>query len=945
MKEIAEHKRIKRPLGEGEEKFELFQSSVFDVIYRYDPQNDRYDFISPSVELQTGYTVEEFLSGPKEITRHITHPQDWPRVQAEVEREIAKGSSGRPFRVEYRVIRKDGKEIWVSDQKTLEFTPERKLCRINGVVRDITERRRVEEELRIEKERAERYLNIAGVMLATVNADESITLINEKGCKILGYKEGELIGRNWFDTLVPQRIRSEVRDVFRKLMAGDIEPVEYYENPLLAKNGEERLISFHNTVIRNANGQIVGVLTSGEDITERKQVEQRIRESENKFRLLFDRVFDALIMIDEEEKIRDVNQAACRLLGYTKEELLRLSVRDIHPHGEMQKLRAGVKRLSRHGIDYLGGTAFINKNGEIIEVEAGGVSLKIGNKTYIIGSFRDHTERKRAEMALHESEEKFRSLAEESPNMIFINKKGKVVYANEKCEEIMGYAREEFYSPDFDFLTLIAPEFRESVKAGFSKHEKGEEVDPLEYALIAKQGKKIDAILNTKLIRYGGETAILGIVTDITERKRAEEKLKEYTSQIEQKNLELKAKNQELTATRAQLVQKEKLRALGQMASGVAHNFNNLLAIILGRAQLLQRKAKDLDTERGLRSIERAALDASSTIRRIQGFTRVRQDQQFKWVNIDEVIEDVIALTKTKWKDQAEANDIDIRLEVQRDRRRLPPLAGDESELREAFANIIFNAVEAMPGGGKIEIKTRTDRKSISVFFADSGVGMPEEVKQKLFDPFFTTKGVRNTGLGLSVAYGIIQRHRGDIEIESRHGKGTTVIVRLPVSQTLAKGQVEEKESEKSSRPKGLAKILVIEDGLDVRELFFDILTSAGYRVKLSSTGAQGLDLCRREKFDIVFTDLGMPEMSGWEVAKAIKRMDSDAAVLLITGWGVEMDEEKLKESGISRVVTKPVKVEALLALVSEIMESKKGAKESAQTASVHFATEKEKEV
>ncbi|MCK4428166.1 MAG: response regulator, partial [candidate division Zixibacteria bacterium] len=412
------------------------------------------------------------------------------------------------------------------------------------------------------------------------------------------------------------------------------------------------------------------------------------------------------------------------------------------------------------------------------------------------------------------------------------------------------------------------------------------------------------------------------------ERKRAEEKLKDYTHQIEEKNLELKAKNLELTATRAQLVQKEKLRALGQMASGVAHDFNNLLSIILGRAQLLQRKAKDLETEKGLRSIERAALDASSTIKRIQDFARVRKDQEFKWVNLDEVIEDVIALTKTKWKDQPEANGSTIELEVQKDRRRLPPVAGDESELREAFTSIVFNAVEAMPNGGKIVIRTRTNRKSVFVYFIDSGIGISEEAKQKIFDPFFTTKGVKNTGLGLSVAYGIIQRHQGDIQIEGKQGKGTTVIVRLPVSEILGQEEPKEKESEKPPVQRESANILVIEDEQDVRELLFDILTSANYMVKLASGGAGGLEIYKREKFDIVFTDLGMPRMSGWEVAKAIKEIDSNTTVLLITGWGVEMDEEKLKESRIDRVVAKPIKVESLLTLVSEIMESKKRAKE-----------------
>jgi PAS domain S-box-containing protein len=930
-KDITRRKKTEHSFWESEENFRLFQSSVFDVIYRYDPQNNKYDFISPSVELQTGYSVEEFSSDPKKTIERITHPGDLAKVQAEVERQIAEGSAGRPFRVEYRIKRKNGREIWVSDQKTLEFSPQGKLCRINGVVRDITERKRAEEELR---ESQERYGNL-----------------------------------------------------------------------------------FHHSN-------------------------------------------DAIFIHDLEGNIIDVNQKALNQFGYAEREILSLKISDLHPPEALGKSRWAFEKISKDGfvnfeID------FKKKSGRVFPAEVSSSLFEVGGKKVIQGIVRDITERKRAELARQESEEKFRSLAEESPNMIFINKKNKVVYANEKCQEIMGYAREEFYCSDFDFLTLIAPEFRESVKVNFSRHEKGKEVDPFEYALVTRQGKRIQAILNTKLIRYGGESAILGIVTDITDRKRVEEalresekkyralvevaqegigivdpdenitfanraladllgytkeelvglnlrqisdeeqfakfreeskkrrqrkasrydarvytqagelkycsisatplfddqarfcgtlgmliditdrkrteeKLKVYTRQIEEKNLELKLKNMELTATRAQLVQKEKLRALGQMASGVAHDFNNLLSVILGRVQLLQRKAKDSETERGLRSIERAALDASSTIKRIQDFARVRKDQEFKWVNIDQVIEEVIALTKTKWKDQAEANGISIKLEVQKDRRRLPPVAGDESELKEAFTSIVFNAVDAMPKGGKIVIRTRTNRKSVFVCFIDSGIGISEEAKQKIFDPFFTTKGVKSAGLGLSVAYGIIQRHQGDIKIESKPGEGTTVVVRLPVSKTLGEEEPKEEESQKPPVQEESANILVIEDEQDVRELLFDILTPANYMVKLASGGAEGLEIYKREKFDIVFTDLGMPGMSGWEVAKAIKEIDSNTTVLLITGWGVEMDEEKLKESGIERVVTKPMKVESLLTLVSEIAESKKRIREPVEEALGH---------
>jgi PAS domain S-box-containing protein len=647
---------------------------------------------------------------------------------------------------------------------------------------------------------------------------------------------------------------------------------------------------------------------------------------------------DILLVVDSDGIIMECNDSLKRMFGYEVSELINRKTDflyfDWRSNQSDQDDRHEIYDMLERDSFHIGFATGKKKNGETIPLEI--ITGNLSGRGGAVQLLRDITERKRAEEVLRESEGRFRRFASTVTDVIYRYdpRNNQYDFISPSFELQTGYSLEEIKSdPSGVTRKITHPDDAERVFREVADHiRRGPETGPFctEYRVICKDGRVI-WVSDCKDIEFtpdGKIHRINGILRDITERKQAEEKLKDYTHQIEEKNLELKAKNLELTATRAQLVQKEKLQALGQMASGVAHDFNNLLSIILGRAQLLQRKAKDLETEKGLRSIERAALDASSTIKRIQDFARVRKDQEFKWVNLDEVIEDVIALTKTKWKDQPEANGSTIELEVQKDRRKLPPVAGDESELKEVFTNIIFNAVEAMPNGGKIVIRTRTNRKSVFVYFIDSGIGISEEAKQKIFDPFFTTKGVKNTGLGLSVAYGIIQRHQGDIQIEGKQGKGTTVIVRLPVSEILGQEQPKEKESEKPPVQRESANILVIEDEQDVRELLFDILTSANYMVKLASGGAGGLEIYKKEKFDIVFTDLGMPRMSGWEVAKAIKEIDSNTTVLLITGWGVEMDEEKLKENRIDQVVAKPIKVESLLTLVSEIMESKKRAKE-----------------
>lgn len=274
--------------------------------------------------------------------------------------------------------------------------------------------------------------------------------------------------------------------------------------------------------------QITGVSVFARDVTERRQAEEALRESEERFKIVFQSAPDAYYLSDLKGKFVDGNKMAEKLTGYKKEELIGKNFLKLKllPPSQVPKaaklLVKNAKGLSTGPDEF----KIQRKDGTKVMVGISTHPVKIKDRTLVLGIARDITERKRAEEALKESEEKFRMLAEKSPNMIFINKKGRIVYANQKCEEVMGYRREEFYSPDFNFFSLIAPESIGIIKANFQKHMKEEEVSPYEYSLLTKTGKRIDAIITPKLISYGGESAILGIITDITERKQVEEALK-----------------------------------------------------------------------------------------------------------------------------------------------------------------------------------------------------------------------------------------------------------------------------------------------------------------------------------------------------------------------------------------------------------------------------------
>jgi signal transduction histidine kinase/ActR/RegA family two-component response regulator len=410
-----------------------------------------------------------------------------------------------------------------------------------------------------------------------------------------------------------------------------------------------------------------------------------------------------------------------------------------------------------------------------------------------------------------------------------------------------------------------------------------------------------------------------------------EEDLKTLSSFVSQMSIsienaqlfsDLKQTLQELKLAQDQIIQAEKLRAMGEMASGVAHDFNNVLAVVLGNIQLLLYQLDHLSPEEireGLKIIEQSSKDGAETVRRIQEFTGVRRDKEFVSLSLNEIITEVVNITQPRWKDQTQKKGIQVGLAAQLGE--IPLIMGSPSELREVLTNIIFNAVDAMPEGGKLTIATQPQAEGwVEVRIADTGIGMTEEVKKRIFDPFFTTKGVTNSGLGMSVSYGIIKRHGGEILIESELGKGTTFIIHLPTGYGEEETAVKEVTPIKESRQ---ARILVIDDEDSVRDILSRMLKTKGHQVVVASNGEEGIEQFRSQPFDLVFTDLGMPKISGWEVGKTIKGINPKIPIAMITGWGMELDREKMSESGIDLIVSKPFNFDQVIHLVSEAMELK----------------------
>jgi signal transduction histidine kinase/CheY-like chemotaxis protein len=379
----------------------------------------------------------------------------------------------------------------------------------------------------------------------------------------------------------------------------------------------------------------------------------------------------------------------------------------------------------------------------------------------------------------------------------------------------------------------------------------------------------------------------------------------------------------ELQETQDRLAQAEearrvdRLRAVGQMASGIAHNFNNILSAIIGRVQLLKLRAERgefpiSDLLANLNVIEQAGMDGAETVRRIQEFSRGGVAEEPVRASLNDLVQNVLEITRPRWKDEPESRGTPIRVDTRFDD--LPAVVCVPSQIREALTNLVFNAVDAMPKGGTLSLRTERIGDSAFLYVEDTGQGMTPEVRDRLFDPFFSTKGVKGTGLGLSTVYGIIKRHQGKIEVQSQPGRGTCFSIRLPLATQGAGKQIQEHMM--SSRP---WKILVADDEANVREVLVELLQLLGHDVVQASGGHEALDVFDTQAFDLVLTDLGMPDLSGWDVVDAIRKKDHRIPVVLATGWGSQIGDTEASCRGVTRVMAKPFTVQKVSSLIAEI--------------------------
>ncbi len=366
----------------------------------------------------------------------------------------------------------------------------------------------------------------------------------------------------------------------------------------------------------------------------------------------------------------------------------------------------------------------------------------------------------------------------------------------------------------------------------------------------------------------------------------------------------------------------EKMAALGELSFGVAHNVNNTLTGILGRAQLLLRTRDTEKINSGIEMIIKSAEDGAQIIRRIQDFARRQPSRKFEGVAVAELMKDVCEMSRPRWE---ALNGPQIRLALVADC--TASVMGDAVELREVLVNMIYNAVDAMPSGGEIRMNSQEVNGRVVLTLADTGIGMTPEVKSRLFDPFFTTKGKGGTGMGMAVSFGIIRRHNGSIEVDSEPGRGTTFRISLPVAE-VPQTINEVGSSRTEALPVGdRIRALVVDDETAVREVLREALEAEGCEVLVAESGEMALRLydAAAGKLDIVFTDIGMPEMSGWELASEIRKRSNSVPLAIVSGWADAISCDARQAIRADWVVSKPFDIGTIAGIANEIAGRKKG--------------------
>ncbi|MEN6468884.1 MAG: PAS domain S-box protein [Smithella sp.] len=893
--DITVRKKAEAALRESEVKYRRIFESFEDLYYQSDEQ-DIIRVVSPSAYRLTGWHPDELIGKP--VANIYTSPQGREELLAELSR------SGSLRDYEVLMKRKDGTELYASLTASILIGRDGKPHGTSGTLRDMTGRKQAEEALRESEERYRSLVETASDIVFRTDSTGNITFVNSAGLLNGGYREEEIIGKHYASMVHPDMRDDAVRFFGRQFVKRI--PNAYSEYPILTKDGREIWLG-QNTHLVVKDGHVQGFQVVARDITERRRVEEALQESEKRYRALVENASDIVYRTDATGHFNFANSAALRITGYEEKEFIGKHFSSfIRPDMRDESVKFLVSQM-RNRVE--------NTYYEFLILTKDGREMWLGQNTQLVVDYgqvkgwqavaRDITERKQAEVALQESEKKYRNIYEHAIFGIYqATPEGRFLSANAAFAGMAGYdSPAELMDTVKNIGTQLYVSIEERKRFIESINANGI-VKGFEVEFYKKDGSRFWALMNSRLVKdeKGRILYYEGIASDITQIKQAE---------VEKNILE------------ERLQRAEKMEALGTLAGGVAHDLNNVLGVIVGYTELLLNEVdKSSPIRSRLTKIMNGSEKAAAIVQDLLTLAR-RGVPGRKVLDLNKIITDCQQSPEF-------ANlclhhpSVKIHTDFEPD---LLKISGSSVHLDKTLYNLISNACESMTKGGGVTIRTTNqyldkplsgydqirEGDYVVVSVADTGEGIPAADLQRIFEPFYTKKlmGRSGTGLGLAVVWGTVKDHQGYINVQSEEGKGSTFTLYFPVTRENI--SVEADSVAVSEYMGKNETILVVDDVQDQRNLAAEMLRNLNYQVSIVDSGEAAIAYIKGHQVDLLVLDMIMdPGMDGLDTYRRVLEIQPQQKAIIVSGFSESDRVHAAHALGAGGYVKKPYVMEKL---------------------------------
>ncbi|MGB2906424.1 MAG: PAS domain S-box protein [Candidatus Aminicenantaceae bacterium] len=770
-----------------------------------------------------------------------------------------------------------------------------------------TDFEQVEIDLQESRVQLQLIIDAAPALISYIDSEQKYRLVNKAYEKFFGKTNSEICGKRIVELLGRPDYHSIQNHVAAALRGEKV----HFQYTLHGKKYGTRNMDA-NYIPHVSAQKVLGYFCFARETTKEMGLLKALQERENLFSKFFENEAAYCYMTMQDGLIFDVNSSALNTLGYKKDELIGRSITTVYAPESKTKVNELLHQWKKTGITLNEKGVIITKQGKRLEVIYNTVAVKDkkGDLLHAIFAQTDSTELERAGKSLKESEERLRVLWEYAPDGCYLTDNiGNFLDGNLEAERITQYKREELIGKSFLSLNLLPKSQFQKAAGLFAKNLIGKGTGPDEFTLIQKTGAMIPVEITTHPVTIKNKRCVLGIARDITERKLSAQKLE---------------------VSEEKHGQSQKMEALGILAGGIAHDFNNILTPIIGYAELaLEGVPSETALHSDLQEIIKAGRRGKSLVNQILIFTRMKKAERS---SLDVAL---ILKESTKLLGPSLPSNINVQIISNSD----AWVMGDPSQIHQIIMNLFSNAVDAMQArGGILKVSlstidaTKEDAKQmpglktgtyVLLSVIDSGHGMDEATRKNIFVPFFTTKGLgKGTGMGLPVTLGIVKSHGGGITVYTEPGKGSTFNIYLPKSTKPG----EEAAENRVELPSGSERILFVDDEESIVDLNNKLLASLGYHIIAVNNPQEALHIFQKQpqSFDLLITDIAMPEMPGDELARNILKIRPDLPVILISGFTSRLNEEEARAMGINAFLAKPVMKRTLAETVRSVLDKPK---------------------